>query len=107
MLGIRAFADTLACWSLVEACNRYLQKHFVDVSMSEEFLNLPLPEVRDIISRDELNVQSEENVSLKDGALSICTEALSHMHCWLLLCCVLLFHVCEFSHKCNSIETVC
>ncbi|KAG0720951.1 Kelch-like protein 18 [Chionoecetes opilio] len=62
VLGIRTFADTLACWSLVEACNRYLQKHFVDVSMCEEFLSLLLPEVREIISRDELNVQSEENV---------------------------------------------
>ena len=72
VLGIRAFADTLACWTLVEACNRYLQKHFVDVSMADEFLNLPLPDVRDIISRDELNVQSEENVSVRDAVWSMC-----------------------------------
>ncbi|XP_069998111.1 kelch-like protein 18 [Penaeus vannamei] len=62
VLGIRAFADTLACWSLVEASNRYLQKHFVDVSVSEEFLNLNFSDVREIISRDELNVPSEECV---------------------------------------------
>lgn len=37
--------------------------------MSEEFLNLLLPDVRDIISRDELNVQSEENVSLNDDGV--------------------------------------
>lgn len=64
VLGIRAFADTLACWSLVEASNRYLQKHFVDVSVSEEFLNLNFSDVREIISRDELNVPSEECVSI-------------------------------------------
>ncbi|KAL7645652.1 UNVERIFIED_CONTAM: hypothetical protein RMT77_004038 [Armadillidium vulgare] len=62
VLGVRGFADTLSCWSLVEACNRYLNKHFVEVSHSDEFLNLPFSEIRDIICRDELNVQSEENV---------------------------------------------
>ena len=50
-------------WTLVEACNRYLQKHFVEVSVSEEFLKLGFVDVREMISRDELNVQSEENVS--------------------------------------------
>lgn len=93
VLGIRAFADTLACWSLVEACNRYLQKHFVDVSMSEEFLSLPLPDVRDIISRDELNVQSEENVSVRmvamwqkcGGSFSLCFYELQFWLDWLKL----------------------
>ncbi|KAK3885238.1 hypothetical protein Pcinc_010512 [Petrolisthes cinctipes] len=62
VLGVRGFADTLACWPLVEACNRYLQKHFAEVCASEEFLSLPLQDVREIISRDELNVHSEETV---------------------------------------------
>lgn len=62
VLGVRAFADTLGCWSLVEACNRYINKCFVDVAQSEEFMNLNCEEVKDIISRDELNVPSEENV---------------------------------------------
>lgn len=63
VLGVRTFADTLGCWSLVEACNRYLNKHFIQVSESKEFINLTSLEVQEIISNDELNVQSEENVS--------------------------------------------
>ncbi|CAL4124027.1 unnamed protein product, partial [Meganyctiphanes norvegica] len=62
VLGVRTFADTLGCWSLVEACNRYLQKHFQEVSLSDEFLSLGITEVRDIVSRDELNVNSEEQM---------------------------------------------
>ena len=50
--------------SLVDACNRYLQKHFVQVSESDEFLSLNFEEVLDIISRDELNVPAESNVSV-------------------------------------------
>ncbi len=39
------------------------QKHFVDVSKSEEFLNLTKGEVLDILVRDELYVSTEEQVS--------------------------------------------
>ncbi len=40
-----------------------LQKHFVDVSKSEEFLNLTKGEVLDILVRDELYVSTEEQVT--------------------------------------------
>lgn len=51
------------CSSLVDTCNKYVQKHFVDVSKSDEFLSLSKKEVLDIISLDELHVASEEQVS--------------------------------------------
>ncbi|XP_054724682.1 kelch-like protein 18 [Uloborus diversus] len=61
-LGIRTFADALGCSTLVDATNRYLQKHFLEVCRSEEFINLQLADVREIVSRDELHITSEEQV---------------------------------------------
>lgn len=62
VLGIRTFADTLGCTSLVEATNRFIQKHFVEVAHSEEFLALQFSDVQEIISRDEIHVMSEEQI---------------------------------------------
>lgn len=62
VLGIRQFADTLCCSSLVDACEKFIQQHFHDVSLSEEFFNLPFQELLDLIKRDELFVTSEEQV---------------------------------------------
>lgn len=50
------------CAVLYDAANSFIHQHFVDVSMSEEFLALPLEDVLELVSRDELNVQSEEQV---------------------------------------------
>lgn len=50
------------CPTLVESANKYIQKHFKDVAQSEEFLNLSHIDVCEIIGRDELNVNSEEQV---------------------------------------------
>lgn len=65
VLGIRSFGDQFMCQSLVEYANKYIQKHFKDVMVTDEFLNLNKSELMEIISRDELNVQSEEQVSYK------------------------------------------
>uniref|UniRef100_T1IKW7 Kelch-like protein diablo n=1 Tax=Strigamia maritima TaxID=126957 RepID=T1IKW7_STRMM len=62
VLGIRSFADSMGCLSLVQEANKYIQKHFVDVSKSEEFLSLQFKDIKDIIDRDELFVVSEEQV---------------------------------------------
>lgn len=62
VLGIRSFGDQFMCQSLVEYANKYIQKHFKDVMATDEFLNLNKSELMEIISRDELNVQSEEQV---------------------------------------------
>ncbi len=50
VLGVRGFADTLGCSSLVLACNKFVKKHFTDVAESEEFLGLPISEVKFVTS---------------------------------------------------------
>jgi len=62
VLGIKAFADTLGCDTLVEASKKFIQKHFQEVSKSDEFLSLDFNDVIDIIAKDELNVSGEEDV---------------------------------------------
>ncbi|XP_004449785.1 kelch-like protein 18 isoform X1 [Dasypus novemcinctus] len=61
-LGVRQFAETMMCAVLYDAANSFIHQHFVEVSMSEEFLSLPLEDVLELVSRDELNVKSEEQV---------------------------------------------
>ncbi len=63
VIGIRSFSDQFMCTSLLEACNKYLQKHFVEVSRSTEFLGLGETEVAELLNKDELHVTSEEQVS--------------------------------------------
>eukprot|EP00079_Xenopus_tropicalis_P036279 XP_017950050.1 PREDICTED: kelch-like protein 18 isoform X2 [Xenopus tropicalis] len=61
-LGVRQFAETMMCSVLHDASNRFIHEHFVEVSMSEEFLALAFEEVLELVSRDELNVKAEEQV---------------------------------------------
>lgn len=52
----------LGCKSVVSAADRFVQKHFMSVSRSDEFLQLSIEEVVDLLSMDELYVESEEEV---------------------------------------------
>jgi kelch-like protein 20 len=61
-LGIRAFADTHSCRELLRIADMFTQHNFQEVKESEEFLLLPVSQLSDIISSDELNVRSEEQV---------------------------------------------
>lgn len=61
-LGIRAFADTHTCHELLEYANKFTHDKFQEVIESEEFLLLPVNQLIEIISSDELNVQTEEQV---------------------------------------------
>ncbi|CAG0879760.1 unnamed protein product [Darwinula stevensoni] len=61
-LGIRAFADTHACRDLLRFADKFTQHNFQEVISSEEFMLLPVNQLIDIISSDELNVRSEEQV---------------------------------------------
>lgn len=61
-LGIRAFADTHSCRELLKIADKYLQNNFIDVVESDEFLLLPVNQLLEIISNDELNVRCEEQV---------------------------------------------
>ena len=40
VLGVRCFAETLGCGTLVIACDKFVKKNFTEVADSEEFINL-------------------------------------------------------------------
>uniref|UniRef100_A0A665TML2 BTB domain-containing protein n=1 Tax=Echeneis naucrates TaxID=173247 RepID=A0A665TML2_ECHNA len=61
-LGVRQFAETMMCTTLYDSANSYLHQHFVEVSLSEEFLGLRTEEVLELVGCDELNVKAEEQV---------------------------------------------
>ncbi|CAH8648858.1 unnamed protein product [Heterobilharzia americana] len=61
-LGIRAFADTHACRGLLRVADKFTHLNFLEVVESEEFLLLPVSHLVDILSSDDLNVNSEEQV---------------------------------------------
>lgn len=56
VLGIRQFADTLGCRSLVKAADKYVEEYFSEVALSDEYLNLRVNEVLNILQRNELHV---------------------------------------------------
>uniref|UniRef100_A0A182IVR7 Kelch-like protein diablo n=1 Tax=Anopheles atroparvus TaxID=41427 RepID=A0A182IVR7_ANOAO len=60
VLGIRQFADTLGCSKLIVSADRYIHQHFSKVANGDEFVGLSYSELIEVISRDELNVKSEE-----------------------------------------------
>lgn len=61
-LGFMAFADLHACPDLLSASQRFAQKHFPEVRMSDEFVHLPANTVIELISSNDLGVLSEEDV---------------------------------------------
>lgn len=61
-LGIRSFADAHVCKELLESSHRFALNHFVDVCLTEEFLLLNVNQVLELISSDDINVKSEEQV---------------------------------------------
>ena len=62
VLGVKSFADTLGCQTLVSSCQKYVRKFFAKVAETEEFLNLAIKDVTDLVSEDELFINSEEQV---------------------------------------------
>ena len=63
MLGIRTFGEHHMCSSLVDACQKYVRRHFTEVSEAVEFQELNLKDLLETIADDELHVSSEEQVS--------------------------------------------
>ncbi|OTF75594.1 kelch-like protein, partial [Euroglyphus maynei] len=61
-LGIRSFADTHSCQDLLHYADKYTQDYFQEVIENEEFLLLPVNQLIDIVSTDELNISTEEQV---------------------------------------------
>ena len=62
VLGIRAFAETHHMTRLVTSANKFIDRYFVPVSQAEEFAQLACDEVENMVSRNELNINSEESV---------------------------------------------
>lgn len=56
VVGIRQFAEALDCNFLVDICNNYIDCNFPEVSVGEEYLNMPIGDLVRIIERNELQV---------------------------------------------------
>lgn len=52
----------LSCYDLKKIADEFTRKNFTEVVTSEEFLKLPLEQVLELFSADDLNVPSEESV---------------------------------------------
>lgn len=61
-ITVRSIADKFSCPKLLQAAESFIEKNFVDVSVSDEFQQLPLEGIIRLISKDDLNVHSEEQV---------------------------------------------
>ena len=61
-LCIRNFAEQLMCHDLVLSVNRFINKNFNKIALTDEFLSLSLEELAEILGRDELNIDCEEQV---------------------------------------------
>ncbi len=62
VLCVRSFADQLMCHDLVVSVNRFINKNFSKIVLTNEFFNLSEAELAEILRRDELNVDCEEQV---------------------------------------------
>ncbi|XP_033642334.1 kelch-like protein 17 [Asterias rubens] len=61
-LGIRRFADMHGCYDLEQSSLLYSLQNFNHVVNTEEYLHLPVDEVAQLISSEQLNITSEEDV---------------------------------------------
>ena len=61
-LGIRSFAEVHGCPSLAQSALKHAVSHFAEVAGQDEFLGLGLEQTTDLLSRDDLQVSSEEDV---------------------------------------------
>ncbi|XP_041376545.1 gigaxonin-like [Gigantopelta aegis] len=62
VIGIREFAARYSCPWIHSKSTRYLDKHFRDVSFSEEFQNLSFSSVCEILTRNTIMVRVEEDI---------------------------------------------
>lgn len=62
VIAVSSFCTALGCKSVVTVSEAFIQKHFIAVSKSEQFLSLELADVVSILSQDNLYVESEEDI---------------------------------------------
>ena len=61
-LTVRHLADIYSATELLQAANSFLEKNFVDVAQCNEFLQLDIKELSELIKKDDLNIRSEEQI---------------------------------------------
>ena len=61
-IGIKDFTEMYGCVDVAKAAEKFIFRHFLEVSQSEEFENLTREQLIDLIRRDELYVKSEDEV---------------------------------------------
>jgi len=61
-LGFKAFAEAYGHTDLVSYCNSYISKKFLEVVKQEEFLELNLEQLLDLISSDKIALENEDPV---------------------------------------------
>nr|CAH7713718.1 unnamed protein product [Callosobruchus chinensis] len=61
-LGIAVFAEHQACTSLLQEANAYTSQHFMQVIKNQEFLQLNVDQLGNLLMNDDLNVTSEEQI---------------------------------------------
>lgn len=61
-LGIAAFAEHQTCISLLHEANAYTSQNFMQVIRNQEFLQLNMEQMINLLSNDDLNVNSEEHI---------------------------------------------
>lgn len=61
-LGILKFAQMFNLKDLTSAASKYRLQHFVQMSREDEFLELSFEEIEELVSGDQITVESEEDV---------------------------------------------
>ncbi|XP_017777379.1 PREDICTED: kelch-like protein 5 [Nicrophorus vespilloides] len=61
-LGIAVFAEHQNCNSLLIEANAYTNRNFMQVIKNQEFLQLSVDQIKTLLSSDDLNVSSEEQI---------------------------------------------
>ena len=60
--GFRAIADEFSCTELLEKVTEFMEKNFNQAAQSEEFVLVPVDQVRYFIESDEVHVTSEDEL---------------------------------------------
>ncbi|KAJ8983805.1 hypothetical protein NQ317_008931 [Molorchus minor] len=61
-IGIASFAEQHGCMELCKKANQYIERHFTQICLEEEFLQLNGLQLINLIKKDELNVPNEKEV---------------------------------------------
>ena len=77
-------AERYNCERLAQASRVFLEKHFKEVTQSEDFLKLGFKEVKDVISSDNIFVEKEEVVY--ESLLTWIEHSLDERECYFPAC---------------------